>query len=205
MIRAAVRLFLQTAQSNRLFALCCTVALGLAIAGSWHHVRVSLLIGDLRSPNPQIRGDAAFDLGKIRDARAVEPLIIELRDPDSVNAEVAAEALGDIGDRRAVEPIIAAVKGNMLIDFGAEKALEQIGSPSFRPLLHALEGSAPEFRQFAFRTLVKLANQGSEYDLIEALGKFGDKKSAEYLLNSGNPDLREAAESWGASHGYQVY
>ena len=44
-------------------------------------------------------------LGKIGDARAVEPLITVLKDVNSNTREGAAIALGRIGDARAIEPL----------------------------------------------------------------------------------------------------
>jgi HEAT repeat protein len=45
-------------------------------------------------------------LGKIGDARAVEPLIDVLSDKGAYVSREAAEALGKIGDASAVEPLI---------------------------------------------------------------------------------------------------
>lgn len=47
---------------------------------------------------------AATALGKIGDARAVEPLIQNLKGRRRVALNETAEALGKIGDARAVEP-----------------------------------------------------------------------------------------------------
>ena len=48
-----------------------------------------------------VSGAAARALGKIGDARAVEPLIQKV-----LGSQVAVESLGKIGDARAVEPLI---------------------------------------------------------------------------------------------------
>ena len=53
-----------------------------------------------------VRGGAAEALGKIGDARAVEPLIQALKDKDDDVRRNAAEALGKIGDVRATEETI---------------------------------------------------------------------------------------------------
>jgi len=63
----------------------------------------------LGNESQDVRKDAAEALGKIGDARAVEPLIAALRDTDSEVCRSAAGALEQIGDARAVEPLIAAL------------------------------------------------------------------------------------------------
>ena len=57
---------------------------------------------------------AAFVLGKLGDARAVEPLIVALKDEDMNIRFTATLALGQLADTRAVEPLIAALKDNDL-------------------------------------------------------------------------------------------
>ena len=57
-----------------------------------------------------VRQAAAESLGKIKDRRAVEPLIAALKDESFSVRQAAAEALGKIKDRRAVEPLSAALK-----------------------------------------------------------------------------------------------
>ncbi|GAG30218.1 unnamed protein product, partial [marine sediment metagenome] len=56
------------------------------------------------------RLDAASSLGKIGDARAVEPLIQSLNDSNERFRGQAAVALGELKDNRAVEPLIKALK-----------------------------------------------------------------------------------------------
>ena len=45
---------------------------------------IEQLISRLKSDYSNVRKDAAFELGKIADARAVEPLIEALRDDDDM-------------------------------------------------------------------------------------------------------------------------
>lgn len=68
---------------------------------------VESLSDQTRDQDPYLRRVACSILGKIKDTRAIEPLIIALNDKDSDVQAIAAEALGDIGDVRAVEPLIA--------------------------------------------------------------------------------------------------
>ena len=75
------------------------------------------------------RGRAAMMLGKLRDSRAVTPLIQALEAPGFSTPVYAAEALGKIGDRRAIEPLLLAVmnSGNETFRKAAQAALKQLG------------------------------------------------------------------------------
>jgi len=59
----------------------------------------------LDEEDPSQRWKAAESLGRIRDDRAVEPLILALRDDDWRVRQKAAWALGKIGDPRALLPL----------------------------------------------------------------------------------------------------
>lgn len=67
-------------------------------------------IRELGFPIWSIRVKAAEALGKLRDARAVEPLINCLKDDEFWVVQAAADALALIGDVRAVEPLEAALE-----------------------------------------------------------------------------------------------
>lgn len=56
-----------------------------------------------------VRGCAAEALGKMGDARAVEPLCAALKDGEHQVRKKVAEALGEMADGRAVEPLCAAL------------------------------------------------------------------------------------------------
>jgi len=78
-------------------------------------------------------------LGKIGDARAVDPLIEALKNDEySEVQQSAAEALGKIGDARAVHPLIAALK-EPVTSWRAAEALGRIGEAAMGPLTTALE------------------------------------------------------------------
>jgi hypothetical protein len=73
---------------------------------------------------------AAETLGRIGDARAVEPLIAALNGVELYVRIKAAEALGQIGDAHAVKPLTAAFNdSNEKLRSAAGKALEKIGGP----------------------------------------------------------------------------
>ncbi|WP_230742336.1 HEAT repeat domain-containing protein [Methanooceanicella nereidis] len=70
---------------------------------------VQPLIVALKDPNMDVRGNAAWILGSIRDERAIEPLIGMLKDEELEARVVAGVALIKIG-MPAVEPLIASLK-----------------------------------------------------------------------------------------------
>lgn len=75
-----------------------------------------------------VRGRAALMLGKLGDARAVDPLIRALDAPGFQTPLNAAQALGQLGDQRAIEPLIAlATVGKDKTRDAALAALSQLG------------------------------------------------------------------------------
>lgn len=77
------------------------------------------------SLNRELRWLAARALGRLRDARALEPLTEALQDEDSGLRGSAANALGEIGDPRAVEYLIKALEDKD--DYPVKHAAEALG------------------------------------------------------------------------------
>jgi HEAT repeat protein len=74
------------------------------------------------------RGRAALMLGKLRDLRAVDPLIQALDAPGFQTPLFAAQALGRIGDPRAIEPLLAMLNsGHEKFREAAMEALKHLG------------------------------------------------------------------------------
>jgi len=89
---------------------------------------VEPLIIMLKEPSECV--SVAWALGKIRDPKGVDPLVVALSDQSYVLRKVAAEALGTIGERRAVEPLIAALNDEYRdVRDSAAEALGRIGGP----------------------------------------------------------------------------
>lgn len=88
-----------------------------------------------------VRVEAVRALGKIRDSRAVEPLINALRDSDVNVCKEVIEALGILRDARAVEPLIGELKdSNEFRCRLATVALGKIGDPrAVKPLIALLK------------------------------------------------------------------
>jgi hypothetical protein len=132
-------------------------------------------IQKLKDKNPEVRREAAFDLGALRDARAVEPLITALKDGDSKVRMRAANALGKIKSSTAFSVMIGAMlEANLEIIAGAYPFYIQKGLEQAEPLL------------------------------IKALDKYGDKEMATAFLNCNNARLEKAGRKWVEEHGYQV-
>lgn len=91
--------------------------------------KLDKLLRELASPHKSERKDAAKDLGKLKDRRAVPALIQALKhDPEEDVREEAAEALGRIGDRSALPALRWAVRHDHEKDVRrkAEKAIDKI-------------------------------------------------------------------------------
>ena len=94
--------------------------------------KIEELIKQLKDKNWNVRWAAADILGKIGDARAIEPLIASMKD---IGLR-AIEVLGILGDTRGVEPLIA-----LLIDKDGgfrKAAVESLGKLSDARAIEAL-------------------------------------------------------------------
>jgi HEAT repeat protein len=89
-----------------------TAVVKLGMVGGDQAVRALILTVKNENEDLIARGRAALMLGKLRDVRAVEPLIQALDAPGYKTPIFAAEALGKIGDPRAVQPLLAATNSN---------------------------------------------------------------------------------------------
>ena len=175
---------------------------------------VPALIGTLGDLEPN-RLSAARALGRIRDPRAVEPLIVLLlTDFSPLVRQAAASALGDLKDPRAVVPLVSALKngnpeaGPVLAGFGkaavvpladclrdpeastaAAAALVRIGRPAVSELIRVVESDRDYVRLEAARTLSQIDDPRTAGTLNSALGN-GDLKLAAaaypFLLRSGD-------------------
>ena len=146
--------------------------------------RVEELIANMRSNNWHVRRDAAEELGKIGDARAVEVLITKLNDGFDVWAvrASAAAALGGIGDVRAVESLITVLRDSDSDAYiHAAEALGQIGDVrAMEPLISALRhsDSDPHVRQRIARALERIdptwrQSEAAKHIVPELIGALG--------------------------------
>lgn len=95
---------------------------------------VPVLIEALRAKTPDVRSTAARALGKLKDARAVEPLMEVLAKTKYPNRDkfvhsAAANALGELMDARAIQPLMDCLKSGFPVLRGsAARALRKIGN-----------------------------------------------------------------------------
>jgi HEAT repeat protein len=128
---------------------------------------------------------AVWVLGKIGDARAVEPLIKVLKEREWPDSQAAAEALGKIGDGRAVEPLIGVLLDDVeeeVLEAAAE-ALSEIDEPAVVVRLSSMLDEA----------IGAVRNRGAssrdaEYEPVErtarALGRIGGAGAVKALISA---------------------
>jgi HEAT repeat protein len=121
----------------------------------------------------EVRQEATEALGKLGDARAVEPLIACLKDPQWSYRGLAASALGELGDARAVEPLLACLnEPNKAIREGALESLGKLGDArAVGPLIACLKDYAISDK--AARALLKLGDERAIPALVSALDEWG--------------------------------
>lgn len=112
-----------------------TAVMKLGMIGGDEAIRTLMLIVNNHHEDLIVRGRAALMLGKLRDPRAVEPLIQALDAPGFQTTLHAAEALGKLGDTRAIEPLLRVVEEhNDKIREAALTSLKQLGyDPNSEP------------------------------------------------------------------------
>ena len=135
-----------------------------------------------------VRDAAAKALGKLKDARAVVPLIAALEDESTGVRREAAEALGKSGDARAVEPLIVALRDKVTdVRRDAAEALGELkDARAVEPLVAAL--SDREVRWKAADALVKIGTLAVK-PLIAALRYRGHEYAATVLKEIGTPAM----------------
>jgi HEAT repeat protein len=106
-----------------------------------------------RSDDEGTRQSAAYTLGKLRAAKAADPLFRALSDSATVR-RAAAFALADIGDSRAVAALISILKDIYINEArDVSKALAKFGDPAESALIVAVHDSDERTRLNAIRAL----------------------------------------------------
>lgn len=151
--------------------------------------RVDYLIQVLmEDENGRKRGEAAVSLGKIGDAKALEPLIIALKDNDDRVRVGAAVALGGIGNPEAVDPLIEALNDSVsMVRQLAAFSLGLIGNPlAVDPLIRALDDGDYKVRSSAASSLGELRDPRAVEPLI---GSFKRRNGDTYDFELAREDL----------------
>ena len=123
------------------------------------------------------RREAAWILGEMRDAQAVDALVNALRDTNSQVAEYAAQALGKIGPTEettspaCIEALAEASRsGSIGLRWTALWALERIGPwLAIEALLEACDDPSPAVRERAIRALARSEDERATMQLMASL------------------------------------
>jgi HEAT repeat protein len=156
---------------------------------------VDALIAEVRDPHSAVSLGAVEALGKIKDARAVPPLIEALRVKDL--QWNAAYALGEIKDPRAVEPLIAALQ-NKDAEFREEVALVlgEIKDPrADAALTAALKDPEPKVLHAAANALGQINDPQADNILLTALREHNAEVIAgadNFFIKRGEPGSEDA-------------
>lgn len=166
------------------------------------------LVDALRqADSAEMRREAEAALTRIKNARAVEPLVAALQDRDSAVRSSAARILGEIGSRQAIEPLAAALQdldrevrlsAAWALALISDKEAEVLTIPlAIETLVQALSDERPAARKTAARALGLAENpqpvealikamsdedRDVRVEVIQALGEIGDKRAVESLL-----------------------
>ena len=171
--------------------------------GRFHDPRIAGRLAAImtKHADSEARQAAAFALGELRDARAVEPLLVLLTAQIPGNRALAAQLLGMIGDARAVEPLLADLQRRDEIDVVWDRAitsLGQIGDARAANGLIAVLATPTRAREEAIDALVALGqpavpalstaladtNPKIRSGAAWVLGRIGDNRALEPLLGA---------------------
>jgi len=140
----------------------------------------AILVGVLRNPKGVFREDAARALVGRSSPEVIAVLIDSLKDPEDELRAAAAESLSETLRKYG--------------DAGAEQSLFEIAG---RGDLAVVSG--------AYLFLIGSGRQELEPLLVRALLEYpASWQMAVDYLNSGNPNLSEAAKAWAAKYGYKI-
>lgn len=122
-------------------------------------------------PDPEVRRNAAWILGRQRDPRIVPPLIAAIQDPDETVRVRAAEALGTRKESGVIPALTAALSDESVdVRAKAARSLGYIKQPAaVPPLLTALADEATDVRAQAAESLGELPDQRAAAPLVNAL------------------------------------
>lgn len=177
-----------------------------------HPSAVLPLIATLRDPEEEreVKSVAMKSLGKIRDSRAIFPLIEALGSPDPATGQPLADVLVQFG-KETLSALTEVIKTSTSEPqrVWACRILGRLGQPEVVSILiHALSDHGEKVREAATGSLGQLKNRRGVRPLnellshdpsslvresaAEALGKIGDEKAIEFLKR-GLGDLEYAA------------
>ncbi|MCF6147255.1 MAG: tetratricopeptide repeat protein [Candidatus Kuenenia sp.] len=148
----------------------------------------TLLSEAIKSDYPEVRIFAAKELAKIKESSTIEILIKAISDKEEEVRIEVVQALGEIGDEKAIKPLIHALNDeNLVVREKAAKALGQLGNNE------------------AVTVLIEALNKKTNFpivcSIIESLGKIGDLRAVDTLINFLSHEKSEIRECTAASLG----
>lgn len=170
---------------------------------------VTKYIDQLKYKEVSARAYAAYVLGQIGDARAVDPLIPLLNDEDKYVRIIVAEALGKIRDAKAVEALTAALQDKeRSVRWSAANALKQISPDekyeiaryvkdlndpdsrirlqAVRKLLKLVPEKAQQYQMTRYINDLKDSDTQVQASAANALGTIGDATAVQPLVTALN-------------------
>lgn len=144
------------------------------------------LLRALKDHDPEVRANAATALGKTKDKKAVEPLIISLKDKEWEVRKNAVEALGEIRDGKAIIPVTALLQDKKSkVEVSAKEALAKIiygiaEDHDIDQLIRTLQSQEKIVRQITVSAMIDLKEEDTIAPLIDS-------------LNDRDPQVREDA------------
>lgn len=139
---------------------------------------------------------AIFDAGP----KAPQLLRAGLGVRDDSTAVICAYCLGGTQDEQSGPALVRALRRANVRD-AARVALAKVFHDD-ATALHRYLGSPRTAG--VYWSLIRIGDDSSVSPLLQALRRFGDKSMAQDYLNSGQPRLEAAAQSWADAHGYYV-
>jgi HEAT repeat protein len=119
-------------------------------------VTIAALSSELQSPDEKVREKACKKLGKLRDPRALDPLLEALQTERDFVQLYASEALVDLGSA-AVDPLISLLRHNeSSVRMLAASALGSIGDKRAAGALEALISDPDAYVSEAARRSIQL-------------------------------------------------
>lgn len=158
---------------------------------------VDALISVMKSNRLHLQTKAARALGRIRNKRAIPPLVDHLPDwhlGPSCQASLSLLGWDPLTARDSIHSLIAQRAGESL---RKHELTDQV-------LLSDIESSRYEVVQNAIYAFIGIGRSDIIPALVQKLEQDGSKVMAEAYLNSGHQDLEKAALEWASVHGYEV-
>jgi len=139
-----------------------------------------------------VRRDAAIALAKLKDGRAIEPLLKALADEKLDGRDEVVVALTEFDDPQAVEAVLAAAKSeNAKIREGAARALLKVDDPRvIDALLLLLKDRDREVRVSAVHVPWRLKREGHEEEVQKMIGPLSEAmKDDDYRVRLNAPHV----------------